>query len=110
VFVSLTPLQDFDKILRSVPRASAGLQVSQVPIPKSLIGQIRGTGGLARVHRPTSTALERLFDQAKPLQEQRETVEGEWVRTLMLVNPITRRHSSSSVPPASTTSSSFASR
>ncbi len=91
VFISPTVLVDFEKLLQQLPRAAEGRRVVSAPIPKSLIGQTRGVGGLAPGPSRSSSGLQQLFDKAKPLTAQRETVNGEWIRELTLVNAVNRR-------------------
>jgi serine/threonine protein kinase len=92
VFVSPEPMRDLDQLLREVPRVSADRAAT-----RGLIGELRGTGGLARANKPkTSPVLARLFNRATPLSTKEETVQGEWVRKLILVNPGPASSSSSS--------------
>jgi serine/threonine protein kinase len=89
VFVTPEPMRDLDQLLRDVPRVAAGRPVTSTQIPKSRMeGLPRGVGGLVRADATTkSSVLDRLFNRATPLQSEQETVEGEWVRKLILVNP-----------------------
>jgi hypothetical protein len=102
VFVSQTILKDFDTLLRELPLVDEGRRVTFLRIPKSLIGPTRGVGGLAQVTRMPPSELQQLFKQAQPLSEQKETIEGKWIRELTLVNPVPRRRPAA---PSSTTAS-----
>src|SRR5262249_55500844 len=93
VFVNQTPFKDFDRLLRELPPAESGRPVR---IPSNLNARMRGVGGLAKAKSQPSPGLQHLFDQAKPLSERQETVEGEWIRELTLVNPIDRARPASS--------------
>jgi serine/threonine protein kinase len=89
VFVSQTPLVDFDQLWRELPRAEAGRPVTGPRIPRSAM-VTRGVGGQAPAVQTPSRGLKRLFEQARPLSERQETTDGAWIRELTLVNPIKR--------------------
>jgi hypothetical protein len=96
VFVNQTPFKDLDRLLRELPPADSGRAVTYPRIPSSLTLPTRGVGGIAKAESAPSPGLQRLFEQAKPLSKQQETVEGEWIRELTLVNPIERARPASS--------------
>lgn len=97
VFVSQTPLVDFDQLWRELPRAEAGRPVTGPRIPRSAM-VTRGVGGLAPAAQTPSPGLKRLFEQAMPLSERQETAAGAWIRELTLVNPIKRSSRSGTTP------------
>jgi hypothetical protein len=88
VFVSPTKLENFDDLLRELPRAEEGRPVVTSRASREPQGQTRGVGGLATIESTRSPGLQRLFARASPLSERRETVQGEWIRELTLVNPV----------------------
>jgi hypothetical protein len=78
----------FDELLNSLPRPVAGRPVSRPLVPQSLVGRLRGVGGLLPGTQSSMPANARvLFGMANPLGTEPETVRGLWVRQVWLRNP-----------------------
>ena len=89
VFASTTQMSIFDELLSSLPRPVAGRPISRPVVPQSVVGRLRGVGGLAPRAQPSTPANARvLFTMAKPLGTEPETVRGVWVRQVWLENPV----------------------
>jgi serine/threonine protein kinase len=88
VFASPSQMSIFDELLSSLPRPIAGRPVSRPLVPQSLVGRLRGVGGLLPVTQSSLPANARvLFGMANPLGTEPETVRGLWVRQVWLRNP-----------------------
>jgi len=81
------PLGPLEAALAMLPRAEAGRAVvTAAPVPDSLMGQLRGIGGLAP--RSTSSTLPSdVFTSALGLSGKQESVTGPWIRQFTLENP-----------------------
>ena len=88
VFASPSQMSIFDELLSSLPRPIAGRPVSRPLVPQSLVGRLRGVGGLLPGTQSSMPANARvLFGMANPLSTEPETVRGLWVRQVWLRNP-----------------------
>jgi serine/threonine protein kinase len=88
VFASPSQMSIFDELLSSLPRPIAGRPVSRPLVPQSLVGRLRGVGGLLPGTQSSMPANARvLFGMANPLGTEPETVRGLWVRQVWLRNP-----------------------
>jgi hypothetical protein len=86
VYVTPTRLVDFEQLLAALPRAELGRSVSNLALPTSALGVLRGVGGLsAAASSQTSTGTE-LVD-LQPLSDRNESAEGVWARRVSFQNP-----------------------
>jgi eukaryotic-like serine/threonine-protein kinase len=87
VLASPTPLPAFEPLLKTLPSPTLDKQVSYTAIPDSVIGELRGVGGLmtAEGARQANSASP-WFGTAEPLRAGIETVNGPWVRQITLEN------------------------
>jgi eukaryotic-like serine/threonine-protein kinase len=87
VLASPTPLPAFEPLLKTLPSPTLDKQVSYAAIPDSVIGNLRGVGGLvtAEAARKANSASP-WFGTAEPLRAGIETISGPWVRQITLEN------------------------
>jgi hypothetical protein len=87
IVASPDPLGPLEAVFTMLPKAQAGRPVvSAAPVPDSLMGQLRGIGGLAARSGP-STLKSDIFRSAQALSGTPESATGPWIRQLTLENP-----------------------
>jgi serine/threonine protein kinase len=85
VFASPTRLQEFERILSTLPRPRLDRPV--VELPPRAVGTLRGIGGLAKATERRPAAAPSPFPFTTPLPESAERARGYWARELVLENP-----------------------
>jgi serine/threonine protein kinase len=79
IFVSPTPLAEFEQMFAELPRASEDTPVLSARINPNAVNRLRGVGGV--VAGTTPRLDQPLFEQYRtPLPETKETTRGPWVR------------------------------
>jgi hypothetical protein len=87
LYVSPRRLVEFEQLLTALPRAEVGRSVSNLPLPASAIGVLRGVGGLSSdVSSPTGSTADELAG-LPPLRDENESAEGVWARRISFQNP-----------------------
>jgi serine/threonine-protein kinase len=86
VFVSPERDPRLEAALQGLPAPERGRPVAAARLPESVVGTLRGVGGLAVAPPRAMAGAPRLFPDAPPLRSEPETVSGLWVRRLTLVN------------------------
>jgi hypothetical protein len=86
IFANPSRLQTFEELFSTLPRPSFGKQATATKLPATVIGKLRGVGGLTSPP-PTASGsrLSTMFTQ--PLRENEERAEGLIVRQLTVQNP-----------------------
>jgi eukaryotic-like serine/threonine-protein kinase len=88
VLVSPTPVPAFEPLLRTLPSPTMGKPVMATPIPDSILGDLRGVGGLTSADgQKTASSTRAWFGNVEPLRAGAETVRGLWIRQITLENP-----------------------
>jgi hypothetical protein len=85
LMASPEPLTAFEPMLKALPRPSAGKTTSYKAVPDSVVGQLRGIGGLV-VTAPKNTRPTAPWFDATPISAEAESATGPWVRQLVLEN------------------------
>jgi hypothetical protein len=85
VYVTPTRVADVEKELMQYPIAVEGQPVQRRSRLNADVGQLRSIGGLVSTKKP-NVPLPSLFEESAPLRNERETVQGAWVRRLTLEN------------------------
>jgi len=87
ILASPTPVPAFEALVRTLPTPTMGKMVMATPIPDSILGEVRGVGGLtADGKKPVSTSGP-WFGSAEVLRSGPESVRGMWMRQITLENP-----------------------
>ena len=88
VYVSPTRLEQLETFLKSLPVPKVGQRVAtSAALPPSLVGRLRGVGGLVETPARQASSPSPLEDLARPLTTAEETASGVWVRQMILSNP-----------------------
>jgi eukaryotic-like serine/threonine-protein kinase len=90
VMASPDPLPAFEAMLKTLPAPALNQKVSYTRVPESVIGQLRGVGGLVVAAPKPGRGAQPWFGDATILPRESETVRGPWVRQLVLENRGTR--------------------
>jgi serine/threonine-protein kinase len=85
VYVAPTPAPDIEKELMQYPSVVEGQPVQRRSGVHADVGQLRSIGGLVSSKKP-NVPLPSLFEDSAPLRNERETVQGAWIRRLTLEN------------------------
>jgi serine/threonine protein kinase len=85
IFVSPTPLTNFEKAFAEMPRASEDTPVFSAPISANALNTLRGVGGVVAATTPRLD--QPLHEQYQtPLPDKGETTNGVWVRKLTVAS------------------------
>ena len=84
MLASPEPLRDFDAEMSRLELPSVDRLA--IAVPPALRERLRGIGGLVETEEATPDSG-RLFEMARRLSGQAETVEGVWLREIQLLNP-----------------------
>jgi Protein kinase domain/Domain of unknown function (DUF4384) len=87
IFASRTPLEQFEQSLAALPRPKLDQPVVSILLPKSVVGVLRGVGGLAKAEPTATPGTATDFSFATPLLETSETARGFWAREIVFANP-----------------------
>jgi hypothetical protein len=86
LYVSPQRLVEFEQLLAALPRAELGRTVSSLPLSTSMVGVLRGVGGLsASSSAAPSTGNE--LAELPLLSDQNESAVGVWARRVSFQNP-----------------------
>jgi hypothetical protein len=87
ILASPDPVPAFEALVKSLPSPTMGKPVVATAIPKSLLGDVRGVGGLTASVQKQASASGSWFGSAEVLRSGPESVSGLWMRQLTLENP-----------------------
>jgi eukaryotic-like serine/threonine-protein kinase len=87
IVASPTPVPAFEALVKTLPSPTMGKMVMATPIPESLVGDLRGVGGLTADSRKPASSAGPWFGGAEVLRSAPESVRGLWMRQITLENP-----------------------
>jgi eukaryotic-like serine/threonine-protein kinase len=80
-------LNAFEQLLAALPRAELGRSVSSVPLPPSIIGNLRGVGGITPGQASSAGFNNADLVDLSPLSDAKENAMGIWARQVTFENP-----------------------
>jgi hypothetical protein len=87
LLASPTPVPAYEAIVKTLPSPTMGKLATATRIPESLLGDVRGVGGLTPGRQTAASSSGPWFRDAEPLRLGSEPVHGLWMRQITLENP-----------------------
>jgi hypothetical protein len=87
ILASPTPVPAYEALVKMLPSPTLGKAVMATPIPDSIVGDLRGVGGLTADGQKLASASGPWFGSAEVLRSGPERVSGLWMRQITLQNP-----------------------
>jgi hypothetical protein len=87
ILASPTPVPAFEALVKTLPSPTMGKTVMATPIPESIVGDLRGVGGLTADGQKPVSSSGTWFGSAEVLRSGTESVRGLWMRQITLENP-----------------------
>jgi len=87
IVASPTPIPAFEAVVKMMPSPTMGKPVVATPIPRSMVGELRGVGGLTTTVQKQASATAPWFSGTEVLKSGSESVRGLWMRQITLDNP-----------------------